>query len=160
MPDIQQPGFSKLLAMIRAMDVGMLTTRDEKGNLRSRPMYTQKGEGEIVWFFTEAGSPKIHEIEDESHVNISYAAPDSQIYVSVSGLARVVRDKSRIMELWSDDALRWFPQGADTPDLALLEVRMTQAEYWDVDKRRMQQLLNEHAPGEKLTEATDHKKIA
>jgi hypothetical protein len=27
--------------------------------------------------------------------------------------------------------LAWFPNGVDDPDLALLEVQVTKAEYWD-----------------------------
>lgn len=160
MPDTQQAGFAKLLAMIDAMDVAMLTTEDEGGNLRSRPMATQKAEDGVFWFFTSADSPKVDEIEGRSHVNLSYAAPDAQIYVSVSGLARLVRDREKMRELWTEDVRRWFPQGLDSPDIALLEVRMTHAEYWDVDKRQMRELLDAGASREELEKATDHQKLS
>jgi general stress protein 26 len=159
MTDIQQPGFAKLIAMIEAIGIGMLTTQEENGALRARPMETQKAEDGVLWFFTDARSPKIAEIEDEREVNVSYAAPDAQIYVSVSGLARMVRDKARLAQMWRENARRWFPEGVDSPGIALLEVRMTEAEYWDVDKGRMQRLLDAGETGAKLEEATEHKKI-
>ncbi len=159
MPDTENSAFSKLIAMIEALDIGMLTTRDETGTLRSRPMSTQKAENGVFWFFTSASSPKVDEIEGEAHVNLSYIAPDAEVYVSISGTARTVRDEAQIRELWNEDASRWFPGGLDSPDIALLEVRMTEAEYWDVDKRRMQKLLNEGATGETLQKATDHQKF-
>ena len=37
-------------------------------------------------------------------------------------------------------AKAWFPGGPTDPDLALLQVRITQAEYWDVTDSKMVQL--------------------
>jgi general stress protein 26 len=34
-------------------------------------------------------------------------------------------------ELSSTRLERWFPRGLEDPDLALLEVRIDKAEYWD-----------------------------
>ena len=34
-------------------------------------------------------------------------------------------------ELWTANLDRWFPRGLEDPDLALLEVRIDKAEYWD-----------------------------
>ena len=50
---------------------------------------------------------------------------------TLTGTARVVRDADKIRALWSPRLERWFPKGLDDPDLALLEVRIDKAEYWD-----------------------------
>jgi len=122
----------KLSEMIKDIEIAMLTTAEPDGTLRSRPMATQKFEFDgDLWFFTRASSPKVDEIEQEHRVNVSYAAPDKKRYVSVSGRARLVRDKSKIKELWSPVLKAWFPKGLDDPDLALLKVSVEQAEYWD-----------------------------
>jgi general stress protein 26 len=42
-----------------------------------------------------------------------------------------VRDTEKMRALWSSGLDRWFPRGLDDPDLALLEVRIDKAEYWD-----------------------------
>jgi general stress protein 26 len=160
MPDTPQAGLSKLHAMVDTIRIGMLTTQDENGDLRSRPMATQKADSGVFWFFTSGDSPKVDEIEDESRVNLSYASPDAHVYVSISGMARTVRDKGKMRELWNEDARRWFPAGLDDPNLALLEIHMTSAEYWDVDMQGMRQLLRQGEEGDKLKEATDHRKIA
>lgn len=34
-------------------------------------------------------------------------------------------------ELWKPFLKAWFPKGLDDPDLALLKVTVTEAEYWD-----------------------------
>lgn len=122
----------KLGEMIEDIEFAMLTTAEPDGTLRSRPMATQQVEFDgDLWFFTRASSPKVDEIEQEHNVNVSYAAPDKQRYVSVSGRARLVRDKNKIKELWSPELKAWFPEGLDDPDLALLKVTAEQAEYWD-----------------------------
>lgn len=122
----------KLGELIKDVKIAMLTTVDEDGSLRSRPMATQKTEFDgSLWFFTRASSPKVDEVEKAHEVNLSYAAPDTNTYVSVSGSARLVRDSSKAKELWNPILKAWFPQGLEDPDLALLHVDVAKAEYWD-----------------------------
>lgn len=132
----------KLGEMIKDIEIAMLTTAEPDGSLRSRPMATQQFDFDgDLWFFTRASSPKVDEIEQEHHVNVSYAAPNKQRYVSVSGRARLVRDKNKIKELWSPILKAWFPEGLDDPDLALLKVAVEQAEYWDSPSSTVAQLV-------------------
>jgi general stress protein 26 len=118
-------------AMIKGIRTAMLTTVDRDGSLRSRPMETQDREFDgTLWFFTADDSPKIEEIEQERQVNLSYADPDSQKYVSISGRATLVRDRKMMEELWTPFIKAWFPEGLDDPRLALLKVTAESAEYW------------------------------
>ena len=64
-------------------------------------------------------------------VNASFADTDGQLYASVSGRAEVVRDRAKIEELWRPHLRAWFPEGVETPDIALLKVVAERAEYWD-----------------------------
>jgi len=122
----------KLGEMIKEIKFAMLTTAEPDGTLRSRPMATQATEFDgTLWFFTAASAPKVEEIEQDHHVNLSYAAPDKNLYVSVSGKARMVRDRQKAEELWNPAFKAWFPKGLEDPDLALLKVNVEQAEYWD-----------------------------
>jgi general stress protein 26 len=59
----------------------------------------------------------------------------------VSGNATVVNDKVKKEQLWSKLAEAWFPQGASDPDLALVQVRITHANYWDVKASKLVQLF-------------------
>lgn len=128
----------KLASMIKGIKFAMLTTIEEDGALRSRPMATT---GDItdgsLWFFTKASAPKVSEVERSHHVNVSYANPDDSRYVSVSGVAHLVRDKAKIKDLWSLVFKAWFPQGIDDPDIALLRVDIEHAEYWDTPSSAM-----------------------
>lgn len=124
---------AKLRGLIKNIDFAMLTTVDDDGSLRSRPMSTN-GEVEFdgdLWFFTSASSHKVHEIERQPQVNASFARPDKQDYVSLSGRAELVRDPAKIKQLWKPELKAWFPNGPDDPDVALLKIHVHKAEYWD-----------------------------
>jgi general stress protein 26 len=157
MLDPHQEGFEKLLTLIEALGVGMLTTEEENGVLRSRPMTTQRAEKGILWFFT---GKKLANAEKDAQVNVSYADPNNEVYVSVSGAARTFRDPAKARELWNSGAQRWFPEGPDDPRLMILKVEIVQAEYWDVDKRAMIRLLDKGAGGAEILSATNHKKFS
>lgn len=131
----------KLGKLITEVKIAMLTTEEPDGTLRSRPMATQKTEFDgKIWFFTRASSPKVDEVTRHRSVNVSYANPDSNTYVSVSGPAELVRDAVKNKELWNPILKAWFPKGLDDPDLALLRVDVEQAEFWDVTSSTMVQI--------------------
>lgn len=128
----------KLWEMIKDIRITMLTTEDEHGTLRSRPMvaHQQEFDGEL-WLFTRAGAPKCDEVERHHQVNLAYAEPREQTYVSVSGWADLVRDPVKIRQFWNQGVATWFPKGPDDPDIALIRVRVEHAEYWDAPSSAM-----------------------
>ena len=135
-------GVMKLGEMIKDIDFAMLTTIDNDGTLRSRPMSTQQVEFDgDLWFFTRASSHKVDEVQRNQHVNVSYSKPEDQHYVSVSGMAELVHDKEKIEELWNPILKAWFPKGLEDPDLALLKVNVEQAEYWDSPSSTMAHIV-------------------
>jgi general stress protein 26 len=132
----KSPDLARLAALVRQMKVGMLTTVEPDGSLRSRPLETLQVDAQgRLWFFTQAHSPKAVEAESNANqVSLAYADPRDEDFASISGTARVVRDAGKMRELWSSRLERWFPKGLEDPDLALLEVRIDKAEYWDAPR--------------------------
>lgn len=131
----------KLAELIGQARIAMLTTAEPDGSLRSRPLATLQMDAQgSLWFFTSVSSPKMQEIAQHGQVNLSYSDPARQDYVSVSGTAEVVRDRDRMRALWSEWVKPWFPRGLEDPDLVLLRVRVSEAEYWDSPASRMQRL--------------------
>lgn len=72
---------------------------------------------------------------------MSFANPDDQRYVSISGWAELVRDHQKMEELWNPLYKAWFPDGLDDPNLALLKVHVRKAEYWDSPNSKVVQLV-------------------
>jgi general stress protein 26 len=141
-PQERQAAIEKLGSLVKKVKFAMLTTQDEDGTLRSRPMATQATDFDgTLWFFTRASAPKVDEVEQEHQVNLSYAQPDDQLFVSISGRANLVRDRAKADELWNPALKAWFPKGTDDPDLALLKVEVEKAEYWDTPNSTMVHLI-------------------
>jgi general stress protein 26 len=135
---------SKLRQMVKDIDFCMLTTLDEKGNPHSRPMSTNKEiefDGDL-WFFTYGNSHKVHEIDRLAKVNVSFADPDKQRWISMTGTADIVRDKRKMQQLWKPHLKAWFPNGLDEPDIALLKVNVESAEYWNNPSSTISQAIS------------------
>jgi general stress protein 26 len=154
----------RLAELIKDIDIAMLTTVEPDGSLRSRPMSTQSTEfnGQL-WFFTELASSKVHEVQRERHVNVAYAKPSDQKYVSVSGTASISRDRAKMEELWSPIHKAWFPKGLEDPNIALLCVDVDHAEYWDAPSSKIVQLtgfVKAVVTGKKYgEEGVEHEKV-
>jgi general stress protein 26 len=84
-----------------------------------------------LWFFTDSQTHKVREIMKDNRVNVSYASPINNTYVSVSGTAEFSVDQDKIAELWDPLQTAWFPKGVTDPNLVLIKVNVEQAEYWD-----------------------------
>lgn len=123
---------TKLGDLIEGVEVAMLTTRAADGSLVSRPLQTLEFEasGDLV-FFTAADSRKLAELAADPDVNLAYANPTKQIYVSVRGTARTDRDRATIDALWSPLQGVFFPGGKNDPNLVVLRVRVRDAAYWE-----------------------------
>ena len=132
--DVQEQEFSELkqvAELVQEIKFAMLTTEEPDGTLRSRPMATlQMDAAGNLWFFTALSSAKVEEARQHRQVNLAYARTDKQDYLSISGSSEFVRDKEKMRALWTPWVKPWFPKGLDDPDLVLLKVSITEAEYW------------------------------
>jgi general stress protein 26 len=130
--------------MVHDIRFAMFTTRHGNGHLHSRPMTTQNAnldEDSNLWFFMSRGGEPVADIIEDPTVNVVYADPSDDRYVSVSGTAAVIEDLAKKQQLWSKMAEAWFPGGAQDPDLALVQVAITHANYWDVRESKVVQLF-------------------
>lgn len=132
-----------LWELIKGIKFGMLTHRQANGMLHAHPLTTQNQSLDAeshLYFFISRQSELAQRLQQDGNVNVSYADPSKDCYVSVSGQATITEDPDKKKDLWSPLARTWFPAGVGDPDLALLEVRIHHAEYWDVKESRMVQL--------------------
>ena len=127
----------KMWSMMKGISFAMLTTEDGD-HLRARPMVAAQSDFDgTLWFFTRASSHKVDEVQQDQRVGVTYADGGKQDYVSLSGTARLVRDKAAIDAHWGEAMRTWFPKGKDDPDIALLKVDVSAAEYWDAPSSTM-----------------------
>ncbi|HEU4522826.1 MAG TPA: pyridoxamine 5'-phosphate oxidase family protein [Thermoanaerobaculia bacterium] len=135
-------GRRKLFEMIDDMDTAMFTTRRGNGQLVSRPMANQdRSAGADLWFVTYEGADKLKEIARDSNVNLTYYKDRTREWVSISGRAKISRDRKKIRELYKPDWRAWFGDdgspNAGTPDdprMVLVGVTITSATFLEQDK--------------------------
>ena len=83
-----------------------------------------------VWFYTDIQSPKTREIRQEDSVLLTFQK-DHQKYLTISGTADLVTNRSLLKSMWKETFRVWFPEGVDDPNLMLIQIVPHQAEYWD-----------------------------
>jgi general stress protein 26 len=115
----QEDKLRKLREIVKAVDICMLTTVDESGDLHSRPMSNNR-EVELdsdLWFFTYGSSHKVNEVGRVPKVNASFADVDGQQYASLTGRAEVVRDRAKIENCGSRNYAHGSLKGWKRPTL-------------------------------------------
>ena len=126
---------TQLAKLIEEIPVAMFTNLDGEGTLVSRPMSPLEMDvNGALWFFTDVHSSKTEKLHK---VNLSFADTARASYVSLSGHGELDTDQAHIRQLWSPFAKPWFPDGPDSPDLALLKFVPDTAEYWDAPHSKM-----------------------
>ena len=120
---------------MRKLDICMMVTQSKSGNLNSRPM---SNNGDVKYsghsyFFTYEGSKKIKDIESNSKISLNFEGKDG-LYISVSGKAKLIRNKAVFAEHWVDSLGQWFPEGIDSPGMILIDVKGTEIHYWQKSK--------------------------
>ena len=117
--------------LIHKIGFAMLVTQDGD-KLRARPMSASiDRDNNAIYFLTDARRHKDDEIARHPQVNLSFAHPGDQKYVSVSGTAELRTDRDSIRKAWSEAARVWFPKGVDEPNIVAIRVKVAHAEYWD-----------------------------
>ena len=142
MKETKANDIEKLSRLVNGIQFAMMTTvSKEDQRLHSRPMTLQKTEFDgDFWFFVGKTSPIAADIAQNAEVNLAFANPKDNSYVSVSGEAEVVADKNKAQELWNPALKAWFPKGLEDPDLALIRVSVESADYWDAADSKVVQL--------------------
>lgn len=130
-----QDARDKVWDLIKDIKFALMATHKLGGGdvLHARPMMAlnKSFDDGVLWFFTGADTEKAAEIAANPSALLTYAEPKDQAYVSITGKAEVVRDKTKIDELWSEWVRAWFPDGKDDPNLFLVRFDATEAEFWD-----------------------------
>ena len=135
---------TKLWELIKDIRFAMFTTRHGNGHLHSRPMTTQNSKVDqdaSLWFFMARNDQPVADLTADPVVNLVYADPGEDSYVSVSGTAALVEDMARKKKFWSKMNEAYFPAGVTDPNLALVEVKIIHANYWDVEESKIVQLF-------------------
>ena len=110
-----------------------LITIDRYGRAQARTMDAFAPDDKlIVWFGTNPLSRKVSEIRRHPRVTLYYFDRESQAYVTIHGLARLVNDASEKARHFKDDWKAFYPDR--DKNYLLIEVRPLKLEVVNVKK--------------------------
>lgn len=128
---MDSPSRDKVQDLLQSFHTAMLVTHSGHGAMHARPMeIAQAGPDCHVWFFTDGTTGKAREIREDEEVLLTFQK-DHQKYLTITGVAKLVTDRSMMQALWKEPYRVWFPGGVEDPSLMLLHVVPREAEYWD-----------------------------
>ena len=128
MPD--HSSLDRVWDIIGQVGVCMFTTHFV-GGLRARPLEARPDrDAGIIWFVTDVGSAKEHEVETERDVGLVFVDVKANAYLSITACADVRSDPAKAAEIWkTTDNVWWL--GPDDPNVCVLRVHPLTAELWD-----------------------------
>lgn len=136
---IDKGGVQKIRTLIEEPRIVMMATRLNRFPYSARPktpryvhpmtIHKIDDSGDL-WFFTSKQNSNFEDIQRNKNVQVIYSNEREQKYVSILGKAAYIKDKQKINELWNPFLQSWF-EHQDNPDMALLNVGMQNAYYWD-----------------------------
>ena len=141
---MSQSAHDTLWNLIKDIRFGMFIHRHPGGMLHAHPLTVQNkkfDEGSTLYFFISQSSELFTNVKADGNVNVSFADPGKDSYVSLSGQATISNDRAKVAELFDTIDQAWFQGGPNDPDLALLTVKIDHAEYWDMKESQMKQLF-------------------
>lgn len=123
----------KIWKLISDIGTGMLVSLNNH-ELHARPMQLVQDEYDgTLWFFTQDNGPKVQEIAADSNVCLTFADTSKNVYVSLTGTATLTTDQKLIDKFWNPVVSSWYPDGRESSNLALLEIKIKRGEHWDAD---------------------------
>ncbi len=119
-----------LLSVLSEADSTMLVTTGEDGMIAARPMKLAKTPTlESFWFITANDASPARDVG--SDIRSAVTVQVGRKHASVSGMATLVTDKSKIEELWSASMRPWFPGGPSDPSIVAIKFVPMKGEVWD-----------------------------
>ena len=105
-------------------------SRGSSGATRPMAVQTVDGDG-TLWFLSAADSHKNRELEEDPAVRLFFQVSEHAGFMTLTGRARITRDRRKIRELWSPILKTWFTEGEDDPRITVIAVSPTGGYYWD-----------------------------
>src|ERR1700722_4756021 len=131
-------GQKKISELVKGIHIAMLTTVAKDGTMSSRPMAIQDEPfNGTLWFLTRSTSEKIDEIQQDQYVTLTFTEPKDSKYITLKGRASVDQNRAKIKELWNPLYKAWFPRGQDDPEIAVLRIDVSEADFWEANSSKL-----------------------
>jgi len=68
---------------------------------------------------------------------LTFAASKDSKYIVLKGTATISQDRWKIRELWEPMYKAWFPKGDEDPEIAVVRVQVSEADYWEASSSKV-----------------------
>lgn len=143
--------------LIKDIKTGMLVTQEQDSDsLRARPMQlVQDAYDGTLYFYTSKKAAKVFEIKEDRDVCVTFSEPDDNVFVSLTGKARLTDDRELIDRYWNPFVSAWFENGKEDEDLGMLTVKINRGEHWNAKENKLVQLFEIAKANMKKSEKPD-----
>jgi general stress protein 26 len=122
---------------LKDIDFVMLNTHTEGGQIAGRPMSNNRDveyDGDS-WFFIDQESRTFEDVSRDPKVTLSVQGSKGllgkpPLFLSIEGDAEIIQDRATFAEHWQSELDRWWPDGPDTPGIAMIKVHARRIHYW------------------------------
>lgn len=121
----------QLSEAMRGIDIAMFSTETDGGVIAQRPM---SNNGDVEYdgtsrYFTYQNTRTVRDLERNAHVGLGLQN-NADLWVTIVGEGRLVRDRAQFAEHWTADLDNWFDNGPDTEGCVMIEVAAKRIHYW------------------------------
>jgi general stress protein 26 len=128
----------EIAEILKDIDFVVLNTKTEAGEIAGRPMSNNRQveyDGDS-WYFVDAESRTFADVSRDPKVSLSVQGKPGlfgkpPVFLTIEGEAELVQDPVELERRWQPELERWWPEGPQTPGLALVKVHATRIHYWD-----------------------------
>ncbi|HEX2146085.1 MAG TPA: pyridoxamine 5'-phosphate oxidase family protein [Pseudorhizobium sp.] len=122
----------EISAVMREIDIAMLSTHADNGAIAARPMSNNRDVdyAGTSFYFTWEQAHTVGEIERDPQVSLSFQ-DKGNFLIAVEGKAEIIRDKAAFEEHWNPDLDKWFENGIETAGIAMIKIVANRIHYWN-----------------------------
>jgi len=132
---IADPFLEHAYGMISDCTFCFVATNDSSGAINSRIVETLERQRDFtVRFMTHIRTRKVADMRHRSAVSLSFLSLTDRGYVTIGGAPQISNEIDLKRRLWKDSLLRWFPNGADDPDVVTVTCRPHWVELWSLSR--------------------------
>jgi len=132
---------AKIKELAEGIDFAMMTTDLSQPPFHIIPMSTKKvDDAGNIWFLSGKDSEHNKHIEEEARALLTYSSKSDMEFLSIYGHAKITDDKVILKELYGSGDDAWF-DGVDDPNLSAIEIRPSEARYWDTKSGKLVSLF-------------------
>ena len=119
----------KALQLIDRCEIGMLGTKDERGNPQIKAMIKAQNDGlRVFWFCSNTASKRVSQIKNDGNACLYFY--DEFEGVLLNGHAEVSYDDAVRESFWEDGMEIYYPLGYADPDFALIKFTAKSGNYY------------------------------